>query len=111
MEKSTEILILGAGCFGLSTAYHLLQRGYQNITIVDRANQLPAPDAASTDLNKVVRSAYGDIVFSRLAREAIVEWKLGDWDDAYHEYVPTQSRLLYSYSDGLPWFLFVYSVR
>jgi 2-polyprenyl-6-methoxyphenol hydroxylase-like FAD-dependent oxidoreductase len=43
-----SVLILGAGCFGLSTAYELLQRGYQNVTIVDRANELPAPDAAST---------------------------------------------------------------
>ena len=46
------VIIVGAGCFGISTAYHLLQRGYTDVTILDRSEQLPAPDAASTDINK-----------------------------------------------------------
>ena len=87
MDKSSPILILGAGCFGLSTAYHLLQRGYTNVSVIDRATELPAVDAASTDLNKVVRSAYDDMMYARLAREAIVDWKTGEWDGAYHEWV------------------------
>ncbi|CAE7171239.1 unnamed protein product [Rhizoctonia solani] len=98
-----SVLILGAGCFGLSTAYELLQRGYQNVTIVDRAHDLPAPDAASTvgglpqrrrvikvltprsDLNKIVRSAYRNGTYTRLTQESIRDWKTGDWDNAYHE--------------------------
>lgn len=52
MASNTSFLIVGAGCFGVSTAYHLLKRGYHNVTIVDRSANLPAPDAASTDLNK-----------------------------------------------------------
>ncbi|GAB1523452.1 hypothetical protein RhiTH_006600 [Rhizoctonia solani] len=80
-----SVLILGAGCFGLSTAYELLQRGYQNVTIIDRASELPAPDAASTDLNKIVRSAYRNRAYTRLALESIRDWKTGDWDNAYHE--------------------------
>lgn len=51
-QTQQKILIVGAGCFGLSTAYHLLKRGYQNITVIDRSPVLPAPDAASTDINK-----------------------------------------------------------
>lgn len=47
-----DIVIVGAGCFGLSTAYHLLLRGYKRVTVLDRSDQLPAPDAASRDLNK-----------------------------------------------------------
>lgn len=47
-----KILIVGSGCFGISTAYHLLRRGYKNVTVVDRAETLPSVDAASTDLNK-----------------------------------------------------------
>jgi len=47
-----RVVIVGAGCFGLSTAYDLLKRGYKHITVVDRSEVLPAPDAASTDLNK-----------------------------------------------------------
>ena len=51
-HHDSQILIVGAGCFGLSTAYHLLKRGYKNITVIDRAAELPAADAASTDINK-----------------------------------------------------------
>lgn len=50
--KSDKILIVGAGCFGISTAYHLLERGYINVTVIDRSDTLPAPDAASTDISK-----------------------------------------------------------
>jgi sarcosine oxidase/L-pipecolate oxidase len=52
LSKEKQILIVGAGVFGISTAYHLLKRGFKNVTVVDRAEELPAPDAASTDLNK-----------------------------------------------------------
>lgn len=34
--KSDAIIIVGAGIFGLSTAIHLAQRGYRNVTIFDR---------------------------------------------------------------------------
>ena len=51
-DFESRILIIGAGCFGLSTAYHLLRRGYKNVTVVDKAENLPAADAASTDINK-----------------------------------------------------------
>lgn len=52
LEPRSPIVIVGAGCFGLSTAYHLLKRGFTNVTVLDRAKELPAKDAASTDLNK-----------------------------------------------------------
>lgn len=52
IEKDAKVVIVGAGCFGLSTAYHLLQRGFISITVLDRSELLPAPDAASTDINK-----------------------------------------------------------
>lgn len=49
---SSKIVIVGSGCFGISTALHLLRRGYTDVTILDRSPVLPAPDAASTDINK-----------------------------------------------------------
>jgi phenylalanine ammonia-lyase len=52
--KSDNVLIVGAGCFGLSTAYHLLSRGFSNVTILERSAVIPAPDAASRDLNKSI---------------------------------------------------------
>lgn len=52
VSETDKILIVGAGCFGISTAYHLLKRGFKDVTILDRSEVHPAPDAASTDLNK-----------------------------------------------------------
>lgn len=53
MSNNVPVVIIGAGCFGISTAVHLLRRGYKNVTILDKSAILPAPDAASTDINKV----------------------------------------------------------
>ena len=56
-DVDKRILIVGAGCFGLSTAYEFLKRGYKHATVVDKSEVLPAPDAASTDLNKGLRTS------------------------------------------------------
>lgn len=47
-----RIVIVGAGCFGVSTAYHLLERGFINVSIIERSETLPAKDAASNDINR-----------------------------------------------------------
>lgn len=83
-----HVLIVGSGCFGVSTALHLLRDPDQkySVTIVEKAAVLPAPDAASTDINKIVRSSYSDIWYTTLAREAITAWKSDDiYQSAYHE--------------------------
>ncbi|XP_006461240.1 hypothetical protein AGABI2DRAFT_70165 [Agaricus bisporus var. bisporus H97] len=89
----SRIVILGAGCFGLSTAYHLSLRGYTNITVLERSTILPAPDASSNDINRIVRSSYNDKFYSALAREAINAWKDRKlWGNTYHEYVHSKIR-------------------
>ncbi|KAF4621342.1 hypothetical protein D9613_000843 [Agrocybe pediades] len=86
LRKDDKIVIVGAGCFGVSTAYHLLERGYTDVTILDRSNVLPAPDAASNDINRIVRSSYDDKFYTLLARQAIASWKDQEkWGDSYHE--------------------------
>lgn len=35
-SKSAPIVIVGAGVFGLSTAIHLVQRGYTNVKVLDK---------------------------------------------------------------------------
>jgi len=105
-QRTAKILIIGGGCFGVSSAYHLLKRGFTNVTILDRSPTLPAPDAASNDINRspyrsfsilgccnsnllllqVVRSSYADRYYCDLAREAIGQWKDKEkWEDSYHE--------------------------
>lgn len=71
-----DILIVGGGIFGTSTAYHLALK-YANapvqITIVDRALS-PSPQAASSDINKIVRADYSKAFYMELAYEAMEWW-------------------------------------
>ena len=79
-------LVLGAGIFGTSTAYHLSlnEPNPSNITILDRG-PFPAPAAsdaqnqdhllgASADINKIVRADYSVPFYMSLAYEAIDAW-------------------------------------
>lgn len=59
LKKGDPIVIVGGGVFGLSTALHLLKKGYQNVTVLERAQEVPARDSAGYDLNK---SAFQDSV-------------------------------------------------
>lgn len=35
-QKDSPIAIIGAGVFGLSSAIHLAQRGFRNVTVFDK---------------------------------------------------------------------------
>jgi sarcosine oxidase / L-pipecolate oxidase len=74
VERS-EVLIVGAGMFGASTAYHLARThpSPPNITVLDRAS-CPSPQAASSDINKVVRADYSSPFYMELAYEAMDAW-------------------------------------
>ncbi|RAK93702.1 fructosyl amino acid oxidase [Aspergillus costaricaensis CBS 115574] len=74
MDRNTKILIVGAGCFGTSTAYHLAQRGFTSIRVLDRY-PTPSCEAASTDISKIIRSDYNEPLYARLGIEAIAAWK------------------------------------
>ncbi|TPX13080.1 uncharacterized protein E0L32_006506 [Thyridium curvatum] len=74
-----SILFVGGGTFGVSAAYHLAERlglasSKTTITVVDRFES-PSPIAASTDLNKIVRSDYSEPMYAKLGVEAMNEWK------------------------------------
>jgi sarcosine oxidase/L-pipecolate oxidase len=62
----SAILIVGAGTFGLSTAYELIIAGYTNITVLDR-DTVPSQFSAGNDLNKIVRAEYEDPFYTELA--------------------------------------------
>jgi len=83
----TDILIVGAGIFGMSAALELRQRGY-SVAVAD-PGPIPHPLAASTDISKVVRIEYGDMpLFIPLAEQARQRWlEWNDWfgEEIYHE--------------------------
>ncbi|KAI1360220.1 putative sarcosine oxidase [Xylaria arbuscula] len=80
--RHDPIVIVGSGIFGLSTALHLARRGYTDVTVLDkqpydatRYSYLDGADAASADINKIVRSAYGgQTEYQALSVEAITAW-------------------------------------
>lgn len=84
MEKSTNIVIIGAGVFGLGTALTLKEQGYTSVTVLDRSMP-PVPDGSSNDISRVIRFDYGDPVYARIAKEAFDLWKTQDYSDAFYE--------------------------
>lgn len=83
--KDAPICILGSGAWGLSTALHLHQDGYTNITVFDRASEIPSKYSAAYDLNKIVRAEYEDPFYTELALDAIKAWKTPLFGPYYHE--------------------------
>lgn len=74
VSHDEHILIVGAGVFGLSTAFALKERGFSNITVIDRQPP-PVRDGSSNDISRIIRSDYSDPFYARLATEAIETWK------------------------------------
>jgi len=82
-----KVIVVGAGINGVTTAIELRKRG-QEVVLVD-PGPLPHPLAASTDISKAVRAAYGaDEEYTELAERSIERWR--KWNQQfgtrlYHE--------------------------
>ena len=82
-----KVIVVGAGINGVTTAIQLRKRG-QEVVLVD-PGPLPHPLAASTDISKAVRAAYGaDEEYTELAERSIERWR--KWNQQfgtrlYHE--------------------------
>ena len=66
ISKLDPIVIVGAGAFGLSTALHLSQAGYSNITVLDKSQEIPSGFSAAKDVNKIMRPEYDDLFYTDL---------------------------------------------
>ncbi len=71
-------LVVGAGINGVTAAIELRKRGHK-VVLLD-PGPLPHPLAASTDISKAVRAAYGnDEDYAELAERSIRLWR--KWND------------------------------
>jgi glycine/D-amino acid oxidase-like deaminating enzyme len=82
-----KIVVVGAGTNGVTAAIELKKRGH-NVVLVD-PGPLPHPLAASTDISKAVRAAYGpDEEYTELAERSIKRWRQWNLEfgtKLYHE--------------------------
>lgn len=81
--KDKPVLIIGAGVFGLSTALELKNRGYEDVTVLDRHSP-PVPDGSSVDISRIIRPDYADPLYSRMGVECIAEWET-DYSKFFHQ--------------------------
>jgi sarcosine oxidase / L-pipecolate oxidase len=83
----SKVIVVGAGVNGITAAIELKKRGHR-VILVD-PGPLPYPLAASTDISKAVRAAYGaDEDYTELAERSIKLWR--KWNEEfgielYHE--------------------------
>lgn len=73
-----DILIVGAGVFGLSTAITFLDRSSYDesrITVIDSAATLPNPVGSSVDASRIIRADYAHASYARLACIAQESWR------------------------------------
>ena len=66
-RKDSPVLILGGGAWGLSTALHMLNSGYNDVRVIERAEKIPSRYSGAWDLNKIVRAEYEDPFYTELA--------------------------------------------
>jgi glycine/D-amino acid oxidase-like deaminating enzyme len=83
----SRVIVVGAGINGITAAIELKKRGH-GVVLVD-PGPLPHPLAASTDISKAVRAAYGaDEHYTELAERSIKLWRRWSEDfgiQLYHE--------------------------
>jgi glycine/D-amino acid oxidase-like deaminating enzyme len=68
-----DLIVVGGGVFGLSTALEAGRRRRQ--TLVVERGAVPNPVAASYGPSRKIRSTYLDPHYTRLALEAMAEWR------------------------------------
>src|SRR5438046_3617766 len=70
----SKVIVVGAGINGVTAGIELKKRGH-NVVLVD-PGPVPHPLAASTDISKAVRAAYGaDEEYTELAERSIRLWR------------------------------------
>ncbi|KXJ85462.1 FAD dependent oxidoreductase [Microdochium bolleyi] len=85
VDKAAPIIVVGGGAFGLSTAHHLLNQRYTDITVFEQDTQIPSRYAAANDLNKIMRVEYEDPWYTDLTYKALQAWKTPLFAPYFHQ--------------------------
>jgi glycine/D-amino acid oxidase-like deaminating enzyme len=95
-----QILIVGAGAFGASSALELRRRGHDVVLIEQDSCQVAISKGASMDYNRIIRADYaGDPLYTRLTLKAIDQWR--KWNSDFKEEVFVQSGVAFLTSKPL----------
>ena len=81
-KQKMNIAIIGAGIFGLSTAYELQDRGH-SVSVFEKGT-IPNPMASSTDVSKAIRRtsyASNNNVYVDLVEQAALKWR--KWESKF----------------------------
>lgn len=91
IKKNEKIIVVGAGCCGLSIVLALLNQGYENVHLFDKRDYVTQEysyfkgcDSPSSDLNKFFRAAYGkEVHYQKMAEESLI--KVKKWNQMIKE--------------------------
>lgn len=93
-----NVIVVGAGIAGLSTAWSLTRRGH-NVTLLEQG-PIPNPLAASGDHHRIIRRAYGAAAgYGRLITEAYQAWD-ELWADLGESHLDPRGFLCVSREEG-----------
>lgn len=74
MSRSPDVVVIGAGSFGVWTAWHLRRTGYE-VALVD-AFGAGHSRASSGGESRIIRMGYGDrVLYSRWALDSLPQWR------------------------------------
>ncbi|HEY3992369.1 MAG TPA: FAD-dependent oxidoreductase [Ktedonobacteraceae bacterium] len=89
MVYQPQIVIIGAGIVGLSTAYALLTEGNFRVRVLEQAF-VSHPKSTSSSISRLLRFEYGvDAFYSRMVKLSLERWRDLEWRTQRALYTPT----------------------